>query len=116
MPASFYSHEISIRRDSVDAHPVVGSSPDHASNSGTVMIGCKRLLASLNKVNRLNNSIGKVRMACIDTGINHSYANTTACYPGVSSVGAHDPRPILKRRVGISSKRSQPLKNLVQLD
>ena len=55
-------------------------------------------------------------MVCINPSINNSYAHTSTCYPGVSSVSVDRARPILKRRVRISSERSETLEKLVLLD
>ena len=55
-------------------------------------------------------------MVCIYPSINNSYAHTSTCYPGMSLIGADGARRILKRRVRISSERSETLKELVLLD
>jgi hypothetical protein len=80
------------------------------------MIGRKRLFASLDKVNRLDDSTREVGMVCINPSINNSYPYTSTCYPGVSSVSVDRARPILKSRVRISSERSETLEKLVLLD
>jgi hypothetical protein len=116
MPAGFYSEQFSIGSDPVDSHSVIGLCPDHTSDSGAVMIGCKRLLPSFNKVNGLNNSTGEIGMVCVDAGIDNSYANTSACYPGVSLVGADNTRSVLKTGIGVSRQRSKTLKRLVELN
>ena len=116
MPARFYSQKVSIRSDSVDSHPIVGPRPDHPRNSSAVLIGRKRLFASLDKVDRLDDSIPEVGMVCIDPSINNSYAHTSTGYPGVCPVSADGVRAILKRRVWISRERSETLEKLVLLD
>ena len=55
-------------------------------------------------------------MVCINPGIDNSYAHTSTGYPGVSSVSVDRTRSILKRRVRISSERSETLEKLVLLN
>ena len=52
----------------------------------------------------------------LNPSINNSYADTSTCYPGVSSVSVDRARPILKRAVWISRERCETLEKLVLLD